>query len=249
MKYFALFFISIVLFSCSRTDDSSVNECTSDCTTVSGFIVRDNDMGIGGITVEFFFEKRPTFSSIKRIIARGTTKEDGSFEIRGYINEEELGIDSDGNFGVRILEENLSDNFIKDTGPIQVESGLATGISTNYEKNIPYLNSRDTVIHYNLTAPLKAPMVLKIRNFDTSVESNSIEVNTFLDIPENTSDGSITIYNGIDTAYTQQEIETFGAQNFSNQLVISKRKNGELIREIIEVFVSDNQNNEVIIDF
>lgn len=247
MKFFLFSFIIILIFSCSRTDDSSVNECSSGCTTINGKIVRDNNQGVKNITVEFSF-KESNFST--RVIARGTTNENGFFEIEGYINSEELG-NTTGSFVVSIDENNVPEDYIKKSGTIEATVGFFRGVSTSYGKNIQTIHTRDTIIKYNLILPLKESLTLKVQNFDPSIEGNKIEINSFLKTLENVSDGTFTIFNSVNNKYNQQnfEILTIGAKNFNNELIISKRKNGVIETETIEFFVEAGQSNELTIDF
>lgn len=251
MKLSLLLCAFIVFISCSKTDDSAVNDCNADCTIVAGRIVRDNAIGIPNVSVEFYFEESATYSSNKRIIARGSTNETGYFRLKGYINNEELGNTADGTFWVSIDESSVGNEFIKDTQTYSNVPGYATGINTEYRKNLQSISSRDTLINYNLTIPQQAPLILTFQNFDPSVEMNNIQINTYLDIPENTSDGSVGIFNSINADYNQQnfQIETVGAQNFSNILYIRKRKNGEIETETITFFVDENTTNEILIEF
>lgn len=169
MKFSLIALLSILLISCSRTDDSKVNQCTNNCTLVSGHIVRDHSIGIANATIEFFFEKHSGSSSNERIIAKGTTDASGFFEIEGLIGDEELGLAADGTYGIRVNEASIPSSYIKNEN-IASNGGHATGISASTEKIIQVISTRDTTLTYNLIIPLKESLVFKVENFDPSVE-------------------------------------------------------------------------------
>jgi len=247
MKYYI--YISILLISCSRTDDSFINNCTTDCTTITGRITEGNDIGIPDAEIEFYFEENPLYSSFKRIIARDRTDNNGNYELKGFIKDEELGYVNDGSFKIRLLEESLSNSYMKNTSINAVEVGYYTSINSYVEKYISEIFSRDTIIEYNLAIPKKVPLILKIREFQPINETDNIDISIFFKASPNQELISYSVSNFIRSEYqfVNFDISTFGGLNFINVINITKRKNGILENESIEIFITEENDNEVTI--
>jgi len=251
MKKSVYILISILLISCSSTDDSEVNNCVSDCTTIKGRITTDNSVGISGVEVEFIFVDQPVpgFGAFIRNIAKGKTDEDGNFEISGYIKDEEIYNFEDGSFKIRILEESLDDSYIKKEELVS-EFGFFSAVSAvNVDKFIPMLSTRDTIIEHNLIVPRKELLTVRVRNFEPEVEIDRIEIDNSIKTSQMQSTSFYVINNFITSDFGEInfDIQIVGALNFLNELRISKRKNGLIEYETIEVMVTEQNNNEVTI--
>lgn len=83
------------------------------------------------------------------------------------------------------------------------------------------------------------------------MKGNLIEINSFLDSDEHTSDGGFTIYNRFDDKMNEANfsIESVGAKNFYNDFFIVKKKDGERTQETITMLISEGETNEIIITF
>jgi len=82
--------LAFSLFQSCQVDDSAKG-CNENCTSVIGRVVRADNTGISNIKVAFSFVQFVPYN-YTRNIAETYTDENGNYEIIGFIEDRELGI-------------------------------------------------------------------------------------------------------------------------------------------------------------
>lgn len=246
MKKFLLLSLLTIAFSCTKTEDDTTNNCSMNCTTLSGNFLTSNNEPLSNVEVSFDYKVSGTLGGGKlRKIARTKTDSKGNYSVDFYLKDEELG-NSDGYFTINVNDKNLDSNkFI----------GLNNNADLGY--NIFSIQNRDTIIDASFFIPKKAYIKINLNNYVPQQAGDFFEVKTiFPQGLKNKKKSSLDSYysSGIGPAYSaevkNQSFNIVGAEGEKNDVVISRRKNGVTFQnEIHQIFVTPNTSIELTFDY
>ena len=244
-KIIPLLFLAF-LISCSETDDDSSLVCNTDCTTIQGRVISsDNQSGISGVEVTFYFTKAGSISAQKRIIGSIFTDNNGGFSMKKFINDEELNGISTGSFSVDIIEGSVNDDYVRDLEPTMNSEGYFSYLETGTKLQIDRISNRDTIINYDLMLLKKEFINIKVENFNPIDDRDQIIIsNNFLSGINSSIENSQHSFT-LSNQFLQQnfEFDLIGAKNFNNRLIISRIKNGiHQTPEIIDIQLNSSQD-------
>ena len=164
---FSCLLLTTLLWSCTKRDNSSVNDpCTDSCTTVKGRFLTGNNEPIAGLSLEVRFEGRPTLGlgqTTIRKIATGKTDNNGFYAFTFSLNPGEyskynrylfLKVDYDR---TRFLSIPWYDQFGTD-------------------EIIPVRERRDTIITMDYYFASKSQLRLQLNNFTPLSSADSFYI-------------------------------------------------------------------------
>lgn len=242
MKKFILLVLILTTFlNCSKTDDDIENLCNSNCTTLKGRIVSENNTPIKNIklSLEYRISHAP-FSASTRIIKETETDENGFYSMEFYLEDSEIGEIGQGYFALLINASNLStEEYIR-----KDEIYIAETIYS--------LPIRDTVIEKSFYIPTKEFITVTLNNFIPLNSNDKFEVQILyssgLNIGQNDLIGSqyASQLSDFGNYISINQFETFNnvivARNEKNLITIIKVKNGIATTENLLIFVPENNN-------
>lgn len=253
-KIITLFLFSLILSSCSKTDDDAGNKCTSDCTTITGKFVSANDEPVPNVRLKLQYESGGGIfnpGKTRKIVDVKSDKE-GSFYKNFYIEDQELGINPKGYFNVIVDDSGLDVNkYIRSNnliGNTTVDMGFTIFSITN----------RDTIINANFYIPKKAYIKVNLNNFLPQSSEDHFEVQTlypfgaeigyneFLDSKYGTG---FSGYDNFNATSQNNQLKVFVAENERNIIRIFKRKNGVNTSEDYPIMVPANNNIVLSFDY
>lgn len=235
MKKLFLLLLILSFYSCEKIDDDFNNVCVSNCTVIEGTFTTANNEPIENIKVELDYKNSTgTYGVSVRNIRRTTTDENGYYRMEFFIEDSELGENAEGYFRLQADVSNILEinNYII---PSQNQTGL-----NNWDV-IYSISTRDTIINKSFYIPTKAILNVNLNNFVP------IQENDFFKIISNYPGGAYGI--NADNL-TNQTIEVFVAENETNHIKVSKRKDG-IYSEVDEfdIFINPNQTTQLNYDY
>ncbi|TDD73791.1 hypothetical protein [Flavobacterium caseinilyticum] len=240
-KIILLVLILTTFLNCSKTDDDTENLCSSNCTTLKGRIVTENDTPLKNIKLRLDYRiSNAPFSASTRIIKETETDENGFYSMEFYLEDSEIGGNGQGYFALLIDESHLSpENYIRKNDIYIAEA-------------IYSLPTRDTIINKSFYIPTKDFITVTLNNFLPLNSNDRFEVQTLY--PSGLKIGQNDL---IESQYASQssgfgnyisinQVETFNnvivARNEKNLITITKIKNGIATTENLLIFVPENNN-------
>lgn len=166
-----LFLLTLVLVSCSKTDDDTNLVCSENCNTFSGQIITVDNVGIPNIKLKLDYYIRTELSAYQRIIGETTTDQNGYYEMSVFIEDNELGTSSHGYFRLTLDSDKISNV-----------------LTNEYLKpNVIFGNTKPEVIYYSIlernitfendfVIPKKGNVRIKLNNFNPIAEGDYFKV-------------------------------------------------------------------------
>lgn len=244
MNRFLILLLSVLIISCSKTDNDTKDVCTADCTTISGKFVTVNNAPVPGIKVSlsYHISGGELGGGYTRKIVNTQSDADGIFNKSFYVKDNELGDSARGYFVVDIDDSKIDANkYIRGNGN---NPGFA----------IYSIRRRDTVINNTFYIPTKAYIKVHLNNFIPPQAGDYFEVqslypygmeignNPFLDSPYSTGSSG---YGTFTASKLNNQFTVFVAEAEKNIIRIVKRKNGENSYNDYPVFVPQNNTIEL----
>ncbi|MCL6273019.1 hypothetical protein M3P19_03310 [Muricauda sp. 2012CJ35-5] len=237
-----LFILTAVLFISCDKDDTDLT-CLSDCTLIQGQFLTSKGAPLQNVNVSInYYESHGIGASIRRI-KKAKTDENGNFQMKFYINNDELG-KVPGYF-----------QFVYDYSELDSEVFIDSSEYNSYV--IGSIYSRDTIIDVEFYNPKKAYITINLNNFIPTNQDDFFTVsslypigrrigqNQFISSPYQLGyDGNkafaTAIYTTVDSVLV--------AESDYNRLSIMKRKNGgETLEENHEIFVP--VDSSIVLDY
>jgi hypothetical protein len=253
MKRCIFFLLFLTFFSCSESLDDTHSVCTSDCTTLQGRFVTNNNIGISGVKVSIEFQKGGgIYPSYTRKIGEAFTNDEGYYHKQFYIKDSELGNSQTGFFMIFIDDSNLNvDDYI-------LSDNLVGTSTMSLDFGIPNISSRDTIIEHTFYLPKKAHIVVNLNNFIPIQNGDYFEVQTFFPYGQKVGLNDFlnseysTGFSGFGTFRADNinsQHEPFVAENDQNVIRIVRRKNGINTIEDFPMFVPSDNTIELNFDY
>jgi hypothetical protein len=227
IKVFVLF---LILTGCEKTEDNTNNDCTSNCTTLSGKFVTLNNVPVPNIKVSINYEiwGGELAGGYTRKIVSTQSDQNGNFYKNFFIKDNELGNTADGSFQVNIDDSNIDANkYIRTHNFINNWAEIGFSIYS--------ITSRDTIIDRTYYIPKKAYIKVNLNNFIPKQADDYFEVQTFY--PFGTKIGKNDFLNSeYSTGFSgygnwrainlNNRLNVFVAEGENNVIRIFRRKNG-----------------------
>lgn len=249
LKIFALL---LIVTSCSKTEDDTNNECTSNCTVFKGKFVTLNNEPVSKIKVSMKYVQSNELAYLARKIVNTESDQNGIFNKNFFIKDNELGNFANGYFEVEIDDSNIDINkYIK-------TNNLISGNSTDIGFAIYSIINRDTVIDKTFYIPKKAYIKVNLNNFVAQQAGDLFEVqtlypfgekigvNTFLNSEYSTG---FSGYGNWTAKNLNNSLNVFVAEGEKNIIRINRIKNGIGSSQDFEVNVPQNNTIELTYDF
>ena len=251
IKFFALF---LLLTSCEKTEDDTTNECTSNCTTLSGKFVTLNNAPVSNIKVslKYRISGGELGGGSTRNIVNTESDQSGNFYKNFFIKDNELGNSANGYFQIEIDDSNIDVNKYIRT------NNLIGNTTTDIGFAIYSITNRDTIIDKTFYIPKKTYIKVNLNNFvplqsDDYFEVQTlfpfgpkIGVNTFLNSEYSTG---FSGFGNWRATSNNNLLNIFVAEGENNVLRIFRRKNGVNTSEDIPIFIPQNNTIELTYDF
>lgn len=249
-----LFVLFLLLTSCEKTEDDTNNECTSNCTTLSGKFVTLNNAPVSNIKVslKYRISGGELGAGSTRKIVSTESDQNGSFSKSFFIKDNELGNSANGYFQVEIDDSNIDVNKYIRT------NNLIGNTTTDIGFAIFSITNRDTIIDKTFYIPKKAFIKVNLNNFTPQQFDDYFEVqtlypfgpkigmNTFLNSEYSTG---FSGYGNWRATSNNNLMNVFVAEGENNVIRILKRKNGVNTSEDIPIFIPQNNTIELIYEF
>lgn len=207
--------ITILSWSCTKTDESSFNQtCLDSCTTVQGRFITGNNEGVANVPIEINAETIPPSGlgqAITRKIASGTSDKNGFYALKFGLKEKEYG---------QMATAHLSINFSYDKSKfLPVTWYESFGI---YELIGP-VTRKDTTIAANIFLTSRSKLKIKLENFVPVQAGDIFSVITSCGagLERHHESGGFIEAN---QPTVEQEIDACG--NEQTTVIVRKRKNG-----------------------
>jgi hypothetical protein len=239
MKNYLTLFLLLFIMGCSKTDNDTKDVCTSDCTTISGKFITENNSPVPGIKVSlsYHISGGELGGGYTRKIVNTQSDQNGFFNKDFHLKDDELGDSSQGYFMVDIDDSKIDGNkYIR-----------ANSNSLGFA--IYSIRRRDTVINNTFYIPTKAFIKVHLNNFIPQQADDFFEVQTlfpygmeignnpFLDSPYSTG---FSGYGAFKATQFNNLLTVFVAEGEKNVIRIVRRKNGENTTEDYPVVVPKN---------
>lgn len=246
MKNFIKLFLALISFtfySCSGThDDTALTAyCNGNCNVITGRIYKEDNTGIGGVGVLFFYKASGIGYNYTRVIARTVSDADGNYTIEGFVKDNEF---NSGNFFMTVdtqkIESALTDDFFK-------PSDLVSEFPAVNAYMFPYIHNRSAIHNIDYKIPFKNTQIVNLTDFNPVTANDYFAIgnyisygfpNDFSTFLAKQSGNGYSYADGINTTVNLAAV--FG----SNKLVVSRRKNNEQL-VIFETVTIDNPNPNV----
>jgi len=255
MKNIIKFFTLLLVFTgCEKTEDDTNNNCTSNCTTLSGKFVTLNNAPVPNIKVslKYRISGGELGGGSTRKIASLESDQNGNFHKNFFIKDNELGNGASGYFDVEIDDSNIDVNkFIR-------TNNLIGSTTTDIGFAIYSITNRDTIIDKTFYIPKKAFIKVRLNNFVRLQADDSFEVQTLFPFGSKVGINNFlnseysTGFSGYGnwTAISNNNLFTvFVAEGETNIIRVFRRKNGVNSAEDIPIFIPVNNTIELTYDF
>ncbi|WP_310560265.1 hypothetical protein [Flavobacterium sp.] len=255
MKNLITVFVIFLFFtSCEKTEDDTENDCTSNCTTLSGKFVTLNNVPVSNIKVslKYRISGGELGGGSTRKIVSTQSDQSGNFYKNFFIKDNELGHTANGYFEVEIDDSNIDVNKYIRT------NNLIGNTSTDIGFAIYSITNRDTIIDKIFYIPKKTYIKVNLNNFlplqaDDYFEVQTlypfgpkIGVNTFLNSEYSTG---FSGYGNWRATNLNNLLNVFVAEGENNVIRIFRRKNGVNTSVDFPIFIPPNNTIELTYNF
>ena len=243
-KYLIL--LTLIFASCFTTDDDTDLICTENCNTFKGQIKTVDNKGIENIKLTLTYKVGAELSGYTRIIGETWTDENGFYQISVFLEENELGENSQGIFSLTLdsdkISNSLTDKYLKPNIPLTENTKPKVIYYSIAERNLLFTN--------NFIVPKKGNLRIKLNNYNPIIATDYFKVSIKYDysfLNDNWTtyqpyDGIYGLANGVSTIINAETI-----LNGNIRIQITKEKNG--ILENIETEVELSNSNVYELDF
>lgn len=249
-----IIFLIFVVTSCSKTEDDTNNECTSNCTIIRGKFISANNAPVPNIKVSLQYRISggglgPL--SIRKIVNTQSDK-NGNFNKNFYIKDNELGNSAPGYFKVDIDDSNIDvTKYIR-------TNNLIGNTTTIIGLTIYSITNRDTIIDKTFYIPKKAYIKVNLNNFVSQKTGDKFEVQTlypfghkiglnkFLDSEYSTG---FSGYSNWTATNLNNKLNVFVAESEKNIIRVIRVKNGIGSSEDFEITVPPNNAIELTYNY
>ena len=254
MKKIISFLLIISIFSCSKTEDDTDINCTSDCTTLQGRFITLDNQGIKGvkISINYRIPGGELGGGYTRKIAEVKTDQYGNFYKEFYIKDSELGDSTNGYFKVEI------DNSMLDVNKYILSDNKIGSTSQPLGYAIYSINNRDTIIGNTYYLPKKTHIKVNLNNYIPILTDDYFEVRTLYPFGPNIGENNVldssfaTGFSGWGTFLANNsntQLNPFVAENEQNIIQIIRRKNGVNSTEEFPMFIPSNNSIELNFEY
>jgi hypothetical protein len=254
MNKFILILLIMSLYGCSIIDDDTNNICPSDCTTLQGRFITQNNVGLKGVKV--LLKYRTSGGALgggsTRLIVDTQTDENGNFYKEFYINNNELGATANGYFKIEYDDTNLDVNkyILSDNQIGNTTQPLGQAIYS--------INTRDTIIGNTYYLPKKSNIAVNLNNFVAIQDGDYFEVRTRYpfgayignnDLLDTEYSTGFSGWGTFQASELNSQLNPFVAENEQNIIRIARRKNGVNTVEDFTVFVPSDNSIELTYEY
>lgn len=225
-----ILFLALVVSSCSKNEDDTRNECTSNCTTIRGKFITADNVALPNIKVELQYRISggELGGGLTRKIVSVRSDQNGTYHKSFYIKDNELGRHAAGYFNIIVNDSSLDPN-------IYIKSNTSADFSQDLGYAIFSLSRRDTIIDDTFYIPQKAFIKVNLNNFIPQQSDDYFEVqtlfpfgrkvgyNSFLDSPYSIG---LSGYDNFKASGLNTTLRVFVAKGEKNVIRIIRRKNG-----------------------
>ena len=235
-----LFLLTLILVSCSKTDDDLDSVCTGNCNTFSGQIKTADNKGIPNVKLTLDYYVSSELSSYRRKIGETRTDKNGFYNMSVFIKDAELGENSQGYFTLTLdsnkINDVLDDTYLKPNVMLSKNTKPEVVFYSILERNQDFIN--DFII------PKKGNVSIKLNNFNPIQEGDYFKATikysySFLNDNWITYQDYDGIYGYANKSPTIINVETI--LNGNIHLQISKKKN-DMVENVEFEFELDNPN-------
>lgn len=243
------FYLLVLLFcfSSCREDDDSKDNCTGNCTTLTGKIVSLNNEPVANVRVTLEYRIGGYGGSSTRKIVSVNTDSNGNYYKDFFVKDEELGNNAPGYFLLNFDDSKLDNNkYIRTNNNIGNTTAVIGG---SFQ-----ISKRDTVIVNNLYFPKKMYIKVNLKNFASQASGDYFEVqslyplgfnvgyNDFLESPYATG---FSGYENFRATSANTTHNVFVAAGEKNVVRIFRRKNGVNTSKDSLMFIPQGANIEL----
>jgi len=227
--------------SCTKDDSGKI--CKSDCNTIKGKFTTMNGEPVPGVKLELKHTKGTAWYGDVRVIAKTTSKADGTYELKFHLKDHEVGQDAEGYFSVLIDDSDLDIDYY-----IKQDNELGTSANT-MDFTIDHFEDREEVVEYNFYIPKKAWITVHLNNYYPQDEFDYFNVSSLYPFGRETGGNpDEPVYHTGKSGYEafmatepNNALKVYVAEKENNKLFITRKKNGEkLPHETLELFVPEN---------
>jgi len=243
-KYLIL--LTLIFASCFTTDDDTDLVCTENCNTFKGKIKTIDNKGIENIKLILTYKVGAELSGYTRIIGEAWTDANGFYEISVFLEENELGENSQGIFSLTLdydkISNSLTDEYLKPNVSLTENTKPKVIYYSIAERNLLFTN--------NFIVPKKGNIKIKLNNYNPIIGEDYFKASIKYDysfLNDNWTtyqpyDGIYGLANGTSTIINAEKI-----LNGNIRIQITKEKNG--VFENIEQEVELNNSNVYELEF
>ena len=243
-KYLIL--LTLIFTSCFTTDDDTDLICTENCNAFSGQIITADNKGISNIKLVLTYKVAAELSGYKRIIGETFTDKNGFYNISVFLEDNELGENSQGVFSLTLdsdkISNSLTDEYLKPN----------TSLSENTKPIVIYYSIEERNLRFtnNFIIPKKGNIRIKLNNYTPIIEGDYFKASIKYDY--SFLNDNWTTYQPYDGIYgfaegNQTIINAETILNGNIRIQITKEKNGMF--ENTEQEVELNNSNVYELDF
>ena len=243
-KYLIL--LTLIFTSCFTTDDDIELICTENCNAFSGQIITADNKGISNIKLVLTYKVAAELSGYKRIIGETFTDKNGFYNISVFLEENELGENSQGVFSLTLdsdkISNSLTDEYLKPN----------TSLSENTKPKVIYYSIEERNLRFtnNFIIPKKGNIRIKLNNYTPIIEGDYFKASIKYDY--SFLNDNWTTYQPYDGIYgfaegNQTIINAETILNGNIRIQITKEKNGMF--ENTEQEVELNNSNVYELNF
>jgi hypothetical protein len=254
-KLIAFFGIALIFTSCEKVENDINNNCTSNCTTLSGKFVSLNNEPVANIKVSLNYRisgGELGGGSTRKIVNIKSDK-NGNFSKDFFIKDSELGKMGKGYFEINIDDSNIDvDKYIR-------KNNLIGTTTVSLGSAIYSIMNRDTIINIDYYVPKKAYIKVNLNNFVPQQADDYFEVqtlypfggnngenNTFLDSPYSTG---FSGYGSFRANAKNTLLKVFVAEGEKNIIRIFRRKKGVNTYEDFPMIIPPNNSIELTYEY
>jgi hypothetical protein len=243
-KYLIL--LTLIFTSCFTTDDDTDLICTENCNAFSGQIITADNKGISNIKLVLTYKVAAELSGYKRIIGENFTDKNGFYNISVFLEDNELGENSQGVFSLTLdsdkISNSLTDEYLKPN----------TSLSENTKPEVIYYSIEERNLRFtnNFIIPKKGNIRIKLNNYTPIIEGDYFKASIKYDY--SFLNDNWTTYQPYDGIYgfaegNQTIINAETILNGNIRIQITKEKNGMF--ENTEQEVELNNSNVYELNF
>lgn len=256
MKYLFALLSVLALISC-REEDSSKEQCFSDCTEIKGRVFTTGNLPVSNAKLEMVYHQTGTLSHFSDILKKSTTGNSGEYQMSFFIKDSYLNTTS-SYYKLNADFSKLGDDYLFPRNTSSSSDGTIITIP-NKGSGITFQSlQRNSTTVQDFYVPKKTYIKVTLNGFQADGDNRFSVFNSFTFGPKKDTDDPLlelpySIYNtGFETYIAHSQSQTFlveCAADEVNILTVSRRKNGENTSEQIRHIVPKNNSIELTYQF